>query len=144
MATFCTMLRPITPTRRSCRTAASITCWMREISEAKVVTMMRPRAAAKMASNASPTAASDDRAGGRVQRDAHAVGDAVADAEELGAEAAELEGVLGRESTERDALGEAVLAQLDGDQAGGEAGGPPPRGGLAPAGRTGGARGGPP
>jgi hypothetical protein len=36
------------PTRRLCRTAASMTCWTREISDAKVAMMIRPFALAKI------------------------------------------------------------------------------------------------
>ena len=42
--TLPTMLLPTTPTRRPCLTAASTTCWIREIREAKVATITRPGA----------------------------------------------------------------------------------------------------
>ena len=58
------MLRPVTKTRRPLRAAASITCWTREISEAKVATITRPGAVVMMWSSASP----DDLLGGRVAR----------------------------------------------------------------------------
>ena len=57
--TLLIMLLPTTATLRSYLTAASITCCMREISEAKVATMTRPSASWITLSRASPTTCSD-------------------------------------------------------------------------------------
>ena len=51
MRTLFTMLRPITPTRRPLSRATLITCWMREMLDAKVARMTRPGAAAMMSSS---------------------------------------------------------------------------------------------
>ncbi len=57
--TLLTMLRPTTPTRRLCRSAISMTCWTREMLEAKVATMTRPLALEKMRSKVSPISCSE-------------------------------------------------------------------------------------
>ena len=65
MAAFSTMLRPAMATWRPWRTAQLTTCWMREISEAKVATMMRPLASRNTSSKAASTTRSEGVKPGR-------------------------------------------------------------------------------
>ena len=59
MVTLFIMLRPTTATFLPCFSAASITCWMREIRDAKVAIITRPGAWPMARSSASPTICSD-------------------------------------------------------------------------------------
>ena len=63
--TLSTMLGPASAILRPCRAAASATCWMREISDAKVAMITRPCASLKTLSNAGPITISEGVQPGR-------------------------------------------------------------------------------
>ena len=56
---FCSIERPMTAALRPMSAAASSTCWMRAMFEAKVATITRPSSGSMISRNASPTIRSD-------------------------------------------------------------------------------------